>query len=86
MPMFRLYLAKAHSQLSQGHEAWVNIREALAAIEHTKERWWEAEVIRGAGEISLSEPQADPTKAEEYFERALDVARNKPNPGNSAPP
>jgi predicted ATPase len=43
----------------------------------TKERWCEAEVHRIAGEIALKSPERDEAKAEEYFERALTVARHQ---------
>ena len=45
-------------------------------METTKEKWWEAEVNRVAGEIALTR-QADAAKAEAYFERALAVARQQ---------
>jgi predicted ATPase len=48
---------------------------ASRARETTKERWCEAEVNRVAGEITLKSPQPDIAKAQEYFERALTVAR-----------
>ena len=51
------------------------IGEAIEVIEKTKERWWEAEVNRIAGEITLKSPEPDTEKAEAYFERALAVAR-----------
>lgn len=47
----------------------------MTAIETTKERWYEAEVHRVAGEIALKPPQPDAAKAQAYFERALAVAR-----------
>jgi predicted ATPase len=53
------------------------IEEAITHIEKTKERWWEAEVNRIAGEIALLSPDPDAAKAETYFERALDVARQQ---------
>ena len=40
-------------------------------------RWFEAEVYRTAGEITLNSPEHDAVKAEEYFERALAVAREQ---------
>jgi predicted ATPase len=46
-------------------------------MERTKERWFEAEVNRIAGEIALMSPQPDAPKAETYFERALAVARQQ---------
>ncbi len=53
------------------------MREALAALEATKERLFEAEVNRIAGEVALMSPQPDVAKAEAYFERALTVARQQ---------
>jgi predicted ATPase len=47
----------------------------MTAVETTKERWWEAETLRMAGEIALRSPEPDAVKAEAYFERALEVAR-----------
>ena len=47
----------------------------MTTIEATKEKWYEAEVNRLAGEIALRSPQPDAAKAQAYFERALEVAR-----------
>ena len=43
----------------------------------TKERLYEAEVNRVAGEVASKSPERDVTKAETYFERALAVARQQ---------
>jgi predicted ATPase len=51
------------------------IGEAITAVETTKEKWYEAEVHRSAGEIALMSPEPDVAKAEAYFEQALAVAR-----------
>jgi hypothetical protein len=40
------YLVKAHADLRQFDDAWRCIDEAFAAVNRTKERWWEAEVNR----------------------------------------
>ena len=77
MPWYRAHLAKAHAEVGQFDEAWRDIREAMTAIENSKETWWEAEVNRMAGEIALMSPEADAAKAEDYFERALSVARQQ---------
>jgi predicted ATPase len=69
------YLAKAYADLRQFDDAWRCIEEATAAVERTKERWWEAEVNRIAGEKALKSPKRDTVKAEAYFQRALSVAR-----------
>jgi predicted ATPase len=49
----------------------------MTAAETTKERWFEAEIQRIAGEIALKSPVPDAAKAEAYFERALAVARKQ---------
>ena len=49
----------------------------MTAVETTKESWYEAEVNRVAGEITLLSPELDAAKAEEYFDRALAVARQQ---------
>jgi predicted ATPase len=53
------------------------IGEALTVVETTKERLCEAEVHRTAGEIALMTPEPQELKAEDYFERALAVARQQ---------
>jgi predicted ATPase len=49
----------------------------MSLIETAKERLWEAEVNRIAGELALESPEADVAKAEAYFDRALAVARQQ---------
>ena len=49
----------------------------MTAVETGKERWFEAEVHRTAGEIALKSPEPDATKGQIYFERALAVARGQ---------
>ena len=77
MPRWLSYLAIAHANLGQIDDAWRCIGEAISTIETTKERWFEAETNRVAGEIALKSPEPDAAKAEEYFERALAVARQQ---------
>jgi predicted ATPase len=49
----------------------------MRAVATTKEKWFEAEVNRIAGDIALLSPERDAAKAEAYFERALAVARRQ---------
>jgi predicted ATPase len=49
----------------------------MAAVEATREKLWEADISRTAGEIVLTLPRPDAAKAEEYFERALAVSRQQ---------
>jgi len=76
MPSYLVYVARAHAELGQFDDATRCIGEAMTAVE-TKERWYEAEVDRIAGEIALLPPEPDMAKAEAYFERALAVAREQ---------
>src|SRR5262249_17493029 len=62
------------AQVGQINDARRCIGEAMTAMEATKERWYEAEVYRMAGEIALKSPECV-TKAEAYFQHALAIAR-----------
>jgi predicted ATPase len=75
MPLYLSYLARAYSELGQLDDAWRCIGEAMSVVETTKERWYEADIHRMAGEIALKSPEPEIAKAEAYFERALAVAR-----------
>jgi len=74
-PFFLSHLAHAHAQLGQLDDAWRCIGEALAAVQSTKESWYEADVHRIAGEVALSSPNRRVAKAEAHFERALSISR-----------
>ena len=76
-PMFLSYLARANAEIRQFTTAWTNIGEAMTAVETTKENWYEAEINRVAGEIALLGTEPDVAKAEAYFARALEVARQQ---------
>ena len=77
MPLYSSNLARAYVELGKFDDAWRCIREAITAVEATKERWCEAEVDRVAGEIALKSTDTDAAEAETYFERALAVARQQ---------
>jgi predicted ATPase len=75
VPLYLSYLAGAHADGGNFEEAWRCIGEAATAVETAKEKLWEAEIHRTAGETALLSPEPDGAKAEAYFERALGVAR-----------
>jgi class 3 adenylate cyclase/predicted ATPase len=75
VPFYSLCLARAYADLGQFDDAWRCSGEATTAVEVAKEKWFEAEVHRTAGEITLLVPNPDMAKAEVHFERALAVAR-----------
>src|SRR5262249_49895998 len=76
-PQFLANLARAHADLREFDDAWRCIGEATKAMQTTKERWCEAEIDRIAGEIALKSPEPGAAKAQDYFERALAVARQQ---------
>ena len=75
LPTFLSHLAWAHADIGQLNEAWCCVGDAMTVAEKTKQRWFEAEIHRIAGEIALKAPERDEVKAQAYFERALVVAR-----------
>ena len=77
VPIYLSYSARAYAELGQLDNAWRCIGEAMTAVETTKERLWEAEIHRVAGEIARLSSEPDFAKAEAYFERALAVARQQ---------
>jgi predicted ATPase len=68
-------LASAYANLGRFDDARRCIDEAMTAVETTKERWFEADVTRIAGEIALLSPEPNTSKAQAYFDQALAVAR-----------
>ena len=74
LPLYLSHLATAYAGLGQFDEAWRCIDEALSAIKTSKERWFEAEANRIAGQIALLLPEPNAAKAQAHFKRALAVA------------
>jgi class 3 adenylate cyclase/predicted ATPase len=70
-------LADDYAALGKFDHALRSIGEAMNAIEMTKERWFEPEVNRIAGEIALKPSDPHTAKAQTYFERALAIARQQ---------
>jgi predicted ATPase len=76
-PLHLSLLARVKAELGQFADAWRYMGEVMMAIETTNERWFEAEANRIAGQITLLSPEPDATKAQAYFERALQIARQQ---------
>jgi predicted ATPase/class 3 adenylate cyclase len=77
VPWFLGNLTRAYTDLGQFDNAWRSFDKAIEMIEIGKEKRWEAEVNRIGGHLVLMSPEADATKAESYFNRALAVAREQ---------
>jgi class 3 adenylate cyclase/predicted ATPase len=75
LPLYLCGLASAYAETGNINEAGRCIAGAVKAMETTKERQWEAEICRVAGEIALRSSQPDLEAAQAHFERALKVAR-----------
>jgi predicted ATPase len=77
VPTYLSTLAGAYADIGRLDDAWRSIDEAMTTVETTKERWFEAEINRVAGEIAQMQPNPNAAKAETQFERALAVARQQ---------
>jgi predicted ATPase len=63
--------------LGQFADAWRSMNEAMTTIETSKERLFEPEVNRAAGEIALLAPERDFREAESHLARSLAIAREQ---------
>jgi predicted ATPase len=70
-------LAEAYGKSGQAEEGLRLVAEALAHVDHTGERHWEAEVYRLKGELLLQQAVPDAPQAEACFQQALAVARRQ---------
>ena len=77
LPVYLSYLARCSAELDRFEDAWRCIEDALTAADRSKERWWQAETNRIAGEIVLRSPESDEEKAQAYFKKALLIAREQ---------
>ncbi|HJY81269.1 MAG TPA: adenylate/guanylate cyclase domain-containing protein [Candidatus Binatia bacterium] len=81
-------LAEAYGKIGQAEEGLTVLAEALAVVDKNEERWWEAELYRLKGELSLqstqftarqdqSEAQSLEREAEECFQKAIAIAQQQ---------
>ena len=75
----RLYmlgiLACAKADLGNLPQAIELVDEALRAIEHTGERWWEAELHHVRGRLALA--NGEHVASEAYFQRSIGISRRQ---------
>src|SRR5262249_44770274 len=76
-PLHLSLFAIVKAELGEFDDAWCYMDEAMVAIETTKESWFEAEANRIAGDITLLSLEPNTAKAQTYFERALQTARQQ---------
>ena len=68
-------LAEVHSSLGQLEAGLTALSKALALVEKTGERYYEAELHRLQGELLLQQAASEASHAEACFQQALDIAR-----------
>jgi len=76
-PHFLSLLAEVHRSLGQPEAGLTALGEALALVETTGERYYEAELHRLKGELLLQHAAPDVSDAETCFQQALDIARRQ---------
>jgi len=76
-PHFLGMLAEVHSSLGQPEAGLTALREALALVEKTGERYYEAELHRLKGELLLQQATPEVSHAETCFQQSLDMARGQ---------
>jgi len=82
-PRWLAQLAEAYEKVGQPEEGLTVLAEALAAVDKTGERFWEAELYRLKGELTLKQsgvrgPESEvQQEAEACFLKAIEVARQQ---------
>ena len=79
--VFRSYflalLAEAYGKDKQVENGLGTVAEALAFVENTEERFYEAELYRLKGELLLQQSQTQHPEAEDCFQQAITVAQRQ---------
>ena len=76
-PHFLSMLAEVHRSMGQPEAGLMALSEALALVEKTGERYYEAELHRLKGELLLQQAAPEMSHAETYFYHALEIARSQ---------
>jgi TOMM system kinase/cyclase fusion protein len=74
---FLALLAEAYGEAGQPEKGLVVLAKALALVDTTGVRWWEAELHRHKGEVLLKQLHRDEPQAETCFHEALAIARRQ---------
>ena len=82
-PYYLALLADVYGSIGKEMEAFQLLDEAEAAVQANDERWWEAELYRLKGELTLKQPASEGSRsdseriAEAYFDKARRVASDQ---------
>src|SRR5262249_15788575 len=70
-------LAEAHGAIGEPETGLTALAEALVHVEHTGERYYEAEIHRLKGVLLLQQNSNNQAEAENCFHHVLDIARSQ---------
>ena len=77
LPGFLALRAQTFARANRIDDGLACVEEALALIDKSGERCWQAELLRIEGELILAAPAKDHAQAESSFTQALDIARHQ---------
>src|SRR5262249_36153517 len=77
MPLNTTALAEAEAKAGRPGVGLATLDAELAAIEHSGQHWFDAEVLRTRGELLLQHASSDVLGAETAFVRAIEIARSQ---------
>jgi predicted ATPase len=77
LPSLEAALAEAEARADETDAGLRRLNDALAELERTEQRWYEAELYRIRGEILLQRDPADNAAAEQYLQAAIAIARSQ---------
>ncbi len=81
-PCLLALLAEAYGKVGQAEEGFAVLAEALAIVHKNGERWYEAELYRLKGELTLAQSSVQSLEsrvkeAEECFHKAIEIAHRQ---------
>jgi predicted ATPase len=77
MPAWFALLAEAYGHTGQAAAGQQAIDTALTILARTDERYYEPELYRLQGELSMQPPHAEPARAEMCWQQALTLAQQR---------
>jgi predicted ATPase len=76
-PYFFALMTEAYGKVGKPEDGMSVLVEALAIVDNTGGRYWEAELHRLKGELLLMQQRQRMDEAEECFQQALNIARRQ---------
>ena len=77
VPSFETALAEAEASAGETDAGLRRLDDAVAELEHTEQRWYEAEMHRIRAEILLKRDPADTAAAEQSLQAAVAIAQSQ---------